>query len=186
MTRLFLRFFFGVLLILFGAWCIQIYAFYLWDPFGNLRHMENWFGGGVRLACKELADTPPQDRPDVLTELQRRFGYPVEITRLDRLSKVERTRLMAGDDVIATWQQNGLCLVGPLPESGEVFQLGPVSLDFGPGRSVMMVGLGCVLLLTAIAIAFLLRPVARQLRLVERTAIEIADGNLSIVLTNEK
>jgi two-component system sensor histidine kinase RstB len=56
---------------------------------------------------------------------------------------------------------------------------GPLPQFVGPSQTEISFGYGVVFLLAAVAIAILLRPVASQLRAVERTAAAIAQGDLS-------
>src|SRR5690606_29980990 len=66
-----------------------------------------------------------------------------------------------------------------LPGTGLLVELGPIPRFAGPSRGDVLLGLGSILLLAAGAIAILMRPVARQLRSVERAALAITDGNFS-------
>jgi two-component system sensor histidine kinase RstB len=52
MTRLFIRFYLGVILILVGAWALQACAFRYFSPPENKRVFEDIFAGGVQLAQK--------------------------------------------------------------------------------------------------------------------------------------
>jgi two-component system sensor histidine kinase RstB len=184
MTRLFLRFYLGVLFILLCAWCIQAYM-YSRDPNSNRQGITEWLGGGARLACERLAEPSPQDRPAALHELQQYFDYPVSIIAANEVSPYERDQLSADNDVLATWR-NGLFILAPLPNSNEVLQLGPLRNFYDPSQAEWVTGLTTVLLLTAVAIALLLRPVAKQLRLVEDAAVKIAGGDLSARVDESK
>ena len=56
---------------------------------------------------------------------------------------------------------------------------GPLPQFVGPSRTQVTLGYGIIFLLAALAIAILLRPVAKQFRAVERTATSIAAGDLN-------
>jgi two-component system, OmpR family, sensor histidine kinase RstB len=113
-----------------------------------------------------------------LHKLRSQFDYPVEIITPDRASNEVRKLLVKDEDVMVHVDDEVLVLI-PLGNGTEALRLGPVALPQGAIETDMIISLGLVLLLVAISIAFMLRPLARQLSAMERTAISIADGNLS-------
>jgi two-component system, OmpR family, sensor histidine kinase RstB len=175
MTRLFLRFYLGVIVILLLAWQIQEYVYAQQSADQNARVVEHALGGGARLAKRRMLESPPERARQTLTELSDEFGYPVQYFKLSDswVTDQVRKRLRRGDVVlldryisIALSDDAGL-LLGELPQFVR------------PSTTVVNFGLGTIFILTAIAIAVLLRPVALQLRAVERTAAAIAAGDFS-------
>ncbi len=69
---------------------------------------------------------------------------------------------------------------------GGALLFGPLPQFVGPSQTEVTFGYGVVFLLAAIAIAILLRPVAFQMRAVERTATAIAQGDLSARVDSTK
>ncbi len=176
MTRLFFRFYLGVIFTLFVAWIIQAYVFRGTTLSANIKVVEDALGGGALSARDDLVDGG-EDRFDItLKEVQTRFAYPVSIVkRSDRpTSQVTRGRLDRGEAVL-----RGNHIVAAIPDTDLLVELGPLPQFAGPTERDILLGLGSVFLLVAGAIAILLRPVVRQLRTVERTALAIADGDLS-------
>ncbi|MCC9658460.1 ATP-binding protein [Rhodopirellula halodulae] len=176
MTRLFIQFFCGVLLILFIAWGIQAYVFRGTTEAQNIAVIETALSGGALLARDTVLAGGSDRMDESVAEVQTRFRYPVKIVqRSDRnLSDVHHQRLNDGEAIL-----HGSYILVALPESSELVRLGPLPQFAGPRRSDVLIGLGSVLLLAATAIAILLRPIARQFRSVERTALAIAEGDFS-------
>jgi len=74
---------------------------------------------------------------------------------------------------------NGSRIAIALADSPRILEFGPLPSFVGPTQREISVGVGLIFLMTAVAIAVLLRPVATQLRAVEQTAMAIAEGDLS-------
>ncbi len=207
MTRLFLRFYLGVVAILISAWMIQSYVFRQRGERENIRVVEQALAGGARLARDELARANPDQVELTFRSIQERFDYPVNPFRLDAewLGEQQRQRLIDGDVV---WLGEYIAIAMPAESSsvdaisgtvsGDVSDavsgaitgagegvnrdglvFGPLPQFVGPSQAEITFGYGVVFLLAAIAIAILLRPVVSQLRAVERTASAIAKGDLS-------
>lgn len=171
MTRLFIRFYIGVT-------CVVVVALIVVSFDADLNRIkESVTSGGVRLAREMLDKTTDAGSVDVLTKLQAQFDYPIRIIAEDQVSTEVREWLSKGDDVIVHCD-NKLSVLTPMRNGTNVFHFGPVELPYGPDKSEKF-GLTAVLLLVAIAIAVLLRPLFRQLRVLEQTADAIAGGNLS-------
>ena len=79
MTRLFIGFYVGVLIVLFLAWCINGAVFERRAAADRARVFEEAHGGGARLVARELDQAAPDDRDRVLRDLHGRFSYPVQI-----------------------------------------------------------------------------------------------------------
>ncbi len=183
MTRLFLRFYFGVIAILIAAWLIQGYVFRDRSE-KNARVVEQALSGGARLARDQVLDATDVDL--AVATVGEHFDYPVTRFPLDAewLWPEARERLRQGEVVLlGTHIAVALTPVAsgdistPRPVEGLLF--GPLPEFVGPSQTEVNLGYGVVFLMAAIAIAVLLRPVVFQLRAVERTAAAIAGGDLS-------
>jgi len=214
MTRLFLRFFVGVIAILLSAWLIQWTVLRIGSARQTVEYTERVLGGAARLARqrilegpvpielirdKELADRlqalqagsanpvtlrapmpfeqiDDQTLEQRLREVQAEFDYDVQVVESWELSLTprEKRRLEQGDVVL---DETGMLLTKLSHD--HVLRLGPLPEFRGPSQRLVIAGLGLAMLLAAIAIAILLRPVAMPLRAVERTATAISAGDLS-------
>ncbi|MEO8270055.1 MAG: ATP-binding protein [Aureliella sp.] len=176
MSRLFLRFYLGVIAILFAAWLIQAFVFRPAALENNIPVIEDILSGGARLARERLAAENQQHWPETLARLQQQFDYPVRIiSRAERpMSPKMAARMDRGE--IALY---GGGIIAALPHSEMLLELGPLPEFAGPTQMDITVGLGSVFLLSALGIAILLRPLVGGLRSVERTALAIAGGDLS-------
>ncbi len=176
MTRLFLRFYLGVIVILFVAWVIQAYVFQGTTDAENIKVIEVALGGGALLARDEVIEGGEANYEATIANIQSRFDYPVKVVRRQdrRLSPEMIRRLERGEAVLYRSQMEAA-----IPNTDWLVELGPLPQFAGPTRSNVLLGLGSVLLLAAGAIAIVMRPIARQFRTVERTALAIADGNFS-------
>lgn len=208
MTRLFLRFYFGVIAILIAAWLIQGYVFRDRSD-KNVRVVEQALSGGARLARDEvLSDS---DVARAMTRVRERFDYPVVRFPVDAewLWPEARKRLLGGE-VVLLGSHIAVALIPPASNTAaneasttpstnnaagdskattsrdkaasptvQGLLFGPLPEFDQPSQAEVNLGYGVVFLLAAIAIAVLLRPVAFQMRAVERTAAAIAAGDLS-------
>lgn len=187
MTRLFLRFYLGVLLILTAAWLLQtwLYGERLGPMYANV--IRDVYFGGIRIARQKYkfgqelerrGDKGAEER--LFNEIKDQYDFPVRLhkedPRWDFGEREDRVHLCRGIDhgfgkgtfIMARLREGRepVLLFGPLPEFG------------GPPTFEVLLGLGAVLGLTALAIAMLLRPVMKQFQLVEKTAQSIARGDL--------
>ncbi|TWU07316.1 Sensor protein RstB [Symmachiella macrocystis] len=180
MTRLFIRFYLGVLFILFTAWFVQLTVVRQRSDERNEGVVERALGGGLRMVREQLDQTLPGEMDAALQAIGQEFEYPVQILDIESgaFSNDERTRLQRFDEIVF-YSHDGANVATPLSNKQQVVSLGPLPSFVGPSQTDVVVGLGVILSLAALAIAVLLRPVARQLREVERTATAIAEGNLS-------
>ncbi|TWT67393.1 ATP-binding protein [Allorhodopirellula solitaria] len=176
MTRLFLRFYIGVILIMFIAWCIQVYVYRRATESENIAVIEDALSGGTLLARDELLDGGTEHFGETLGSLQKRFNYPVStMERSARsLSTMQTGRLDSGEAIL-----HGGAMVASITGTDLLVQLGPLPQFVGPSRRNVLLGLGSIFLLAAAAITILLRPIVKQFRTVEQTALAIADGDLS-------
>lgn len=177
MTRLFLRFYLGVILILVGAWMLQAYASHYLSPPENRRAFESFFSSGFRLARKMYVDAGETEAS--LVALEDQLGYPIEVVPLDSLP-AEAQRELAGEKEFEGFEDEGFFTAAELPDGKRALRFGPMLTPRGPSESAMLGVLGVLLALVAAAIALLLRPVSRQLRMLESTATAIAAGDFSV------
>src|SRR5210317_937677 len=108
MTRLFLRFFSGVIAILLAAWLIQGTVLRIGTERQAIDVTEKSLGGGVRIACGQLLDGEPFQTLDEevvqarLEEIQSQFSFPVALVESWKLSLTprEKSRLENGEIVL--------------------------------------------------------------------------------------
>ncbi len=187
MTRLFIRFYIAIVLILVAAWFVQSSVFQGRFDEQNVRVVERAFAGPLRLARERLEYVIPREGYEVaLRDIQERFEFPVDIRTLDDLPiSLEQQELLrrgaadVRDAPVVLFGEGGVHVAVGLSDGRRVLAFGPLPSFVGPSRWEIYAAFGIVLLLAAIAIAVLLRPVARQLREVEQTATAIAGGDLS-------
>jgi two-component system sensor histidine kinase RstB len=177
MTRLFIRFYIGVIIILFVGLCIMSFAFQNRFDADFDRIKEKAMGDGVSRVRESLNRTSGEALADELGKLQADVHYPIRVISGDQVPDDVQTWLSTGDDVMIH-VGNELSVLTRLEDGTKIVSFGPVSLPQGSVETDMKISLGMVLLLVAIAIAILLRPLARQLSLLEHTAISFAGGDL--------
>jgi two-component system sensor histidine kinase RstB len=149
-------------------------------PDYDLKEIEDSIGGWMRLTADKLNATPGDRRAATLTELQRQFAFPIDIANRQELPDWPRGRVIGGAKVVFFSIENDRWMAAtPLAEANEVVRFGPFPSFENIGQKTATTTLGLVLLPVALAIALLLRPVARQLRHVEYAAKAIASGDLS-------
>lgn len=176
MTRLFIRFYLGIIAVLIVAWLIQAYVFRETTEVENMSVIEDALSGGAYSARDDIIEGGEENFEETIGEVRSRFAYPVNVVeRSDRpLSPVLNARVDQGEAVLYADR-----ILVAIPDTQRLVELGPLPKFAGPTRRDVLVGLGSVLLLAAGAIAILLRPIARQFRTVEQTALAIADGDLT-------
>ena len=177
MTRLFLRFYIGVIIILIIAWQVNGYLFQTRSASQNRRVVENALAGGARLAKGRLESVPLSQAEAEFRKIEDEFEHPIRVVPLGErpMGQDDRTRLLAGDVVLLY----GSVLEIALGDGNLLLELGPLPQFVVPSQTELTVAVGGIFALAAIAIAILLRPVANQLRAVEKTATAIAQGDLS-------
>ena len=150
-------------------------------PSYRLREIEESLGGWMRLTAQTLESTPTVDRTAVLQRLAERFAFPLALLEsTDELSAAPRQRILDGEDVVFFPDGNENWFAAtPLRDSKQMLVFGPFPQFDQIEHKAATTTLALVLLPVALAIALLLRPVARQLLYVERATKAIAGGNLS-------
>ena len=199
MTRLFLRFFLGVLLILTAAWLLQswLYGQRLAPRYAELGR-EVYFGGirvarqkykfGQYLQRRARRSKDPNLQRDydavdrLLGEMKDEYEFPVRLHDVDAeqqigLEEDDGIQFCRGADFNLG---EGTFIMARIDEGQEpVLLFGPLPNLPGPPTVEVVIGIGAILGFTALGIALLLRPVVRQLRLVESAADQISAGDLS-------
>jgi len=153
-------------------------------PFPNydLQEIEQAIGGWMRLTADKLDAATLGERQTVLKELQKQSDISIDIAGREELPDWPRGRIAGGEDVVFfspdTRPDDQWFAATPLSDKAEVVRFGPFPNFERVEQKAATTTLALVLLPAALAIALLLRPVAGQLRHVERAAKEIASGNL--------
>ena len=140
MTRLFIRFYIGVILILFVAWCVQAYLFRRYVSRDNQHVAEKALGGGERVA-RELFASSKDDATAALKEVQKHFDYPVHLVSVTQLPQKVRDRF-ASPNTVVTYVDDGVFVAIPLSNETQALQLGPIPLPRGPSGTDMLVSIG--------------------------------------------
>lgn len=179
MTRLFFRFYVGILFILFAAWYVQAWVSSYNVDERNARVVVRAMAGAVRVS-RDWLDTDPNNQHDIIEQIRSRFEFPVNILPIEaeHIPRYAQQQLKDYERLVL-YDWNGVYVATRLAAENQVVSLGPLPQFVGPEETAQLTGLGLILVLAAAAIAVLLRPVARQLRAVERTASAIAAGDLS-------
>lgn len=176
MTRLFLRFYLGVIVILIAAWLIQTSVFRKSTIEENTSVVEDILSSSARLARDRIVSAGEEEFLETMKYLESRFDYPIRVVqRQDRsMDRLEIERLDRGDSILYHDR-----IETAIPGSSWLVELGPLPQFDQPSQTELSFALGGVFSLAAIGIAILLRPVMLQLRGVEKAALAIADGDLS-------
>jgi two-component system sensor histidine kinase RstB len=152
-------------------------------PDYDLEEIEQALGGWMRLTADKLDAATPNERQADLQELQKGFDFPVEIVSRKDLPAWPQGRIARGEDIVFYPQEpqpDGRWLAAtPLSDGMAVVRFGPFPSFERIEQKAATTTLALVLLPAALAIALLVRPVARQLRRVEHAALTIAAGDLS-------
>jgi len=147
-------------------------------PFPQFTQYEYQLGGGVRLAAGIVEATSREDRQTAIRDLAEQFGYPIRLMQIDDLPRWEQYRLASGDDIVLYLRDGLGFIVSPVDQS-QILRFGPLPNFDGTRRRALATATAVVLLIAALAIAVLLRPVMRQLRCVEDAARAVSRGDLT-------
>lgn len=175
MTRLFLRFYLGVIGILIAAWLIQTSVFRKSSIQENIHVIEDIFASSGRLARDRIVDGGEEGFPETMEYLEDQFDYPIRVVRRDKrpMDEASTARLDRGESILYYDR-----LETAIADTPYLVELGPLPRFDEPSQTELSFALGGVFLLTAIGIAILLHPVSKQLRGVEKAALAIAGGDL--------
>lgn len=197
MTRLFIRFYLGILFILVIAWLLQtwLYGKRMEPVYTNI--IRDVYFGGIRVArqkyifgqeLRRRGDSKAEER--LFNEIKGQYDFPVRLHAED--PDWDFGAPQPGDEASQRWDRIHLCrgtdhglgeglFIMARVRKGEspVLLFGPLPELVGPPVSEVLLGVGAVLALSAVAIALLLRPVMKQFQTVEAAAQTIASGDLS-------
>ncbi len=152
-------------------------------PDYDLREIEAAIGGWMQLTADTLAAAPRERQRTALQDLQRRFEIPLAVVNRNELPAWPLGRLAAGERVVfyphGPPAEDRWLAATPLADGGDVLRFGPFPSFERIEQKAATTTLALVLLPAALAIALLLRPVARQLNHIEHAARKIAGGDLS-------
>lgn len=188
MGRLFIRFYLGVLLILLIGGTLQFYVLIESQKSENLAVGKQIVFGSLNLAQAALAKAEQESEAALsrrVKELASELGYPIEIKRLDdpsinRFAKSQLTTAANGNPFF--YDREHAC--GPLG-TDRIVVFGPMPSFVNPSQLAILAALISLLVLTALAIALLLRPVVKELRSIERAATSITAGELAARIPSE-
>jgi two-component system sensor histidine kinase RstB len=93
MTQLFLRFYLGVLAVLFLAWWIYGYVLQLRYEADRARVVTEAHASGLRLIAEDLRRIPVSDRADAISVVAKEFRCPLEILPLESMASNDRSSL---------------------------------------------------------------------------------------------
>ena len=122
MTRLFIRFYLGVLAVLLLAWCIHGAVLKQRSAAEEARVYMGAHGGGARLAANLLRKANPEKRLHELKRLTRLFRYSIEIAERDQLP-VNAYR--SKDVLFFRTAENQPVVAAMIPDSDQAVVLGP-------------------------------------------------------------
>ncbi|MBM3965070.1 MAG: HAMP domain-containing protein [Planctomycetes bacterium] len=148
-------------------------------PFNDygLNAVEDSVQGWVRLASQQVNAAP--DLAQAILSISKEFPYAVTRQESTNLPKFATDRFRAGREVVFyPLDANRWCASTKLSNTGDYLQFGPFPAFVKVEQPAATTTLAVVLLPAALAIAMLLRPVAKQLRQLESAAQAIAGGDL--------
>ena len=148
-------------------------------PFSDygLNAVEDSVQGWVRLASQRV--NTATDPAQAISAIAKEFPYAVARQEAAKLPKFASDRFRAGREVVFyPLEENRWYASTQLANSGEYLQFGPFPAFVKVEQPAATTTLALVLLPAALAIAMLLRPVAKQLRQLETAAQAIAGGDL--------
>lgn len=125
MTRLFLSFYVGVLVVLFLAWYLHGVVLKQRSDADLARVIVAAHGGGARIVAEEINAADPQEQTEVLNRLQARFRYPLQVLPRRKLPDAVRRQLVGGQDVAHQRLGRGHAIVAALRPAERVVRLGP-------------------------------------------------------------
>jgi two-component system sensor histidine kinase RstB len=164
----------AVLVRIDELFCLQFGPF----PEYTLNAIEDTLAGWMLLAKQRIEDA--EDGPSAMNALQREFQLGIEEQSTSALPEFAKQRLDSGRPIAFFRRSNQHWYASvPRTDASKVLTFGAFPEFVGVERPAATTTLALVLLPAALAIALLLRPVANQLRKVERAAQAIAGGNTS-------
>ena len=125
MTWLFIRFYVGVLAVLFLAWFIHGRVLQHRSDADLARVIWEAHGGGARLVASQLTDADPESRGEQLATLQRGFAYPIRLLPINECPPSIRHAFARGQDAVYHHEDDKHYVVARCPGSSQCVRLGP-------------------------------------------------------------
>lgn len=185
MSRLFLRFYLGVVFVLFVAWLIHLALTIPPTDESNTAVIETAMSGSVRLTRLSYEQAEPAERAQTLMLIKRQFDFPVEVVPVEQIPVAAQNRLRLGDEIVFFRSNRLGYIVGRLKDPTSVLMLGPMPQLVQQTGLRVGIGMAIVLLIAAGAIFVLLRPITRQLNELEIAANAFAKGRLDQRINEE-
>lgn len=183
MKRIFLRLWLvAVALFVLGMIVNQVF-FWLVFSSEEQAYLEKLMSGGHRMAAERVRTA--DDRARVLAELEGFFGFPVAVLDRDEVSDDVRARLDAGAAPAWVVLDTEEYYFTAIDATDEVLRVGPHSAFPLPELVSRVILLGFAAGFFALAFGWILRPLQRSQRALERTAEDIAAGNLDARVPTE-
>jgi signal transduction histidine kinase len=154
-------------------------------PFPNyeLQEIEHSFGGWMRLVRDQVRATEPSERLAEIGKIGQDFAFPIQLIDRSDLPEWPLDRLGRGKVEVVFYPRDKDQWFASIPVSDQardsVLEFGPFPSFRPRAQQAATTTLTLVLLPVAVAIALLLRPIALQLRSLEKVALSVADGELS-------
>lgn len=180
MRRLFLQFYISVLIILICSGIIHFIIFSQRTSHTNFGKIEEAMSGGIRIAASELGNVPQGERSAKLKTLKPLLDFPASLRDESTVPTFVSLRLDLGHDAIMFYQKGQVFICSPIDRkvANGLLVFGPLPQVVGPSQTDIAIGLMLILSLVGVAIYLALRPVSRQLRLLEGSILKFARGNL--------
>ncbi len=125
MTQLFIRFYVGVLVVLFLAWYIYGVVFERRTAADRARVVEEAHAGGARLVANEINRASQDERDEVVQRLREQFKYPVQVFSIRELPAVIQRQAPREDVAHMVRDPNRDVVAAALDGGKEIVQLGP-------------------------------------------------------------
>jgi two-component system sensor histidine kinase RstB len=125
MSWLFIRFYVGVLAVLFLAWFIHGRVLAHRSDADLARVIWEAHGGGARLVASRLTDADPDSRGERLATLQRGFAYPIRSLPVDECPPSVLQAFSRGQDAVHHREDDEHYVIANCPGSSQCVRLGP-------------------------------------------------------------
>jgi len=125
MTWLFIRFYIGVLAVLFLAWFIHGTVLELRSNADLARVILEAHAGGARLVASRIDEASPEDQDEALSHLQRSFAYPVTVLPIAQTPETVQQEFSDGQDVVYHRDGKGHFVIASCGDQSQCVWLGP-------------------------------------------------------------
>jgi signal transduction histidine kinase len=180
MKRFFVRAYLAVLAAYVASTVLLIAALNGFAAYSPAETMQRIYGGPAALLAGRLADESPAARGRVLADLQARFGYPIGLAprESDEVPEDVREAVRSGERFV--WDYSpilGSRVFAPV-DANVLVRLGPLPGSESASGSRPLVGVASLVLVFALAIALIGRPLVRELGALETAARAVEAGEL--------